>query len=144
MLNRLGVSSNFINICKNIYSDSKFRVKTTNGFSNLIFQKIEVKQGCPLSPLLFNLIIQALLIGLDNSEGGYTFNNQLRLNYFTYAPVPLQWGLINSEVLLTFWKYKLFQWIWLIKVMITYVLWLLLYVCHCWYWTLFLSNKCCY
>ena len=61
--------------------DLRFRVKTTNGFSDLISQSIGVIKGCPLSPLLFNLVIQGLLIGLDNNEGGYTFNNQLHLNY---------------------------------------------------------------
>ena len=85
MLNRLDVSSDFINVCKYIYSDSKFRVKMSNSFSNFIPKNIGVKQGCSLSLWLFNLIIKVLLIGLDNMDVGYTFNNCLHLNYLAYA-----------------------------------------------------------
>ena len=85
MMNRLNIPSEFINVRKDIYSSSKYRIKTSRGYSNHIPQEIGVKHGCPLSPLLFNLVIQGMLIGLDNANAGYAYNSQLRLKYLAYT-----------------------------------------------------------
>ena len=98
MMNRLNIPSEFINVCKDIYTSSTYRVRTLGGYSNPIHQKIGVKQGCPLSPLIFNLVIQGMLIGLDNANAGYAFSDQLRLKYLAYADDLCIIGTTKDEI----------------------------------------------
>lgn len=44
-----------LNVILSVYSSVKFRVKTRDGLTDKISSKIGVKQGCNLSPLLFNI-----------------------------------------------------------------------------------------
>ena len=44
-----------------------------------------VKQGCPFSPILFNLTIQGLLLGLDETDAGYELSDGSRIKYLAYA-----------------------------------------------------------
>lgn len=85
MMERLGVPNAFITLCKDIYCNSSFRIRTKQGFTNHIPQTTGVKQGCPLSPLLFNLTIQGMLLGLDEVDAGYEFADGNRIKYLAYA-----------------------------------------------------------
>ena len=85
MLRRLNIPSDFIDVCDDIYTGSSYRVKSSKGLTNPIPLIRGVKQGCPLSPLLLNLVVQGLLAGLDTVDGGYMFNSHLCLNFLAYA-----------------------------------------------------------
>lgn len=85
MMSCLNIPSHFITLCKDIYSGSSSRIRTKRGYTQPIPQTIGVKQGCPLSPLLFNLAIQGMLIGLDQIDCGYKFSDGRSIKYLAYA-----------------------------------------------------------
>ena len=66
--------------------DSTFRVQTEGGMTGAIHQGQGVKQGCPLSPLLFNLAIEGLLRGIETTEAtGYSFSEGAAVRVLAYA-----------------------------------------------------------
>lgn len=56
-LSQLGVNGQFLQAVKCMYDKVICRVKTPSGFTNPFPSTLGVKQGCPLSPLLFGLYI---------------------------------------------------------------------------------------
>ena len=85
MMERLSVPPAFISLCQDIYQNSTFKIRTASGYTNPIPQTMGVKQGCPLSPLLFNLAIQGMLIGLDTVDAGYKLPDGSSIKYMAYA-----------------------------------------------------------
>lgn len=86
MMGRLNVPNGFISLCKDIYHQSSSKIRTTNGYTSDIPQTTGVKQGCPLSPLLFNIAIQGMLTGIDQEvDAGYEFQDGSKIRYLAYA-----------------------------------------------------------
>ena len=85
MMQRLGIPSNFIQACEEMYSNTECQVKGREGLTRPIPSRTGVKQGCPLSPILFNLTLQGLLTGLQGLPGGYQLSENVRLQYLAYA-----------------------------------------------------------
>jgi hypothetical protein len=65
------VDQAIIDLIMDCYDGCSTRVQTGQGSSAKIFLRIGVKQGDPLSPLLFNLAIDPLLSKLENFGEGY-------------------------------------------------------------------------
>lgn len=63
-LSKYGIGGKILQLIKNIYSNPKIKVKLGDKTSSSYSYKKGVKQGCPLSPLLFNLYINDILAGL--------------------------------------------------------------------------------
>ena len=57
---KMGVGGNFLNVIDSMYSNVLYRVKLDGYLSKSIPSSIGVKQGCVLSPLLFNLFLSDL------------------------------------------------------------------------------------
>ena len=55
-----GVSGNLLSILASMYKDVNYCVKTDVGFTHPFSSNIGVKQGCVLSPTLFNLYVADL------------------------------------------------------------------------------------
>jgi len=72
-LARCGVSGWVLDAIKTLYSDSPMRVKTSAGVSAPFATKVGVKQGCPLSPLLFGLYLDDWERELEASQHDYDF-----------------------------------------------------------------------
>ena len=85
MMSRLSLPKSFISLCRDIYNGSSSRIRTGSDFTDSIPLTVGVKQGCPLSPLLFNLAMQGMLSGLDGVEGGYEIASTLVVKYLAYA-----------------------------------------------------------
>jgi hypothetical protein len=77
----------FIEVVQDIYCNSWIEVKTNEGFSPAIANNRGVKQGCPLSPLLFNLFVEPLLRRLgEQIDSGITFDRtNTGVNHLAYA-----------------------------------------------------------
>ena len=52
-----GLSYKFIKVIENMYKEIKCSVKLSNGTSPLFDSCLGLRQGCHLSPMLFNLFI---------------------------------------------------------------------------------------
>ena len=85
MIQRLQVPTPFIQLCQAIYSGSSQRVRCSEGFTDDIPVNVSIKQGCLLSPLLFNLTLKALLPALNRATSGYNMENSSRLKQLAYA-----------------------------------------------------------
>ena len=60
VLQRLSVPQNIIQVVQNIYREAKFRVTKGEHFSSFRTQDSGIRQGCPLSPYLFSIIVTAI------------------------------------------------------------------------------------
>ena len=68
------------------YEGSSFTVLSDTGETEEIPQEQGVKQGCPLSPLVFNLALEGLLWGIEaSSTKGYLFSEDLQAKSLAYA-----------------------------------------------------------
>ena len=71
MLDRAGLATPTLNIIKDIYTDSSTRVKTNEGLTASVNITQGVKQGCPLSPILFNFVIEGALTAINSANDGF-------------------------------------------------------------------------
>ena len=56
-LESLNINGKFLEIIKNMFEKSNCAVKIQNKITNFFQCKRGVRQGCPLSPILFNIYI---------------------------------------------------------------------------------------
>ena len=59
-LTRIGVPDRIFSMIQNIYTNPKFKVRNTEGESDLMIQNAGIRQGCPLSPYPFILVMSVL------------------------------------------------------------------------------------
>ena len=86
MMKRLGAPPIFARIVAETYSGNSFQVRTADGLTPRISLNRGVKQGCPLSPILFNLVLEGMLRGLSGeSDCGYRFANDPSLSFSNFA-----------------------------------------------------------
>ena len=64
---KLGVAGNFLNVIENMYSSVYYCVKLDGFLSSQLPSNVGVKQGCVLSPLLFNMFLSDLPDIFDSS-----------------------------------------------------------------------------
>ena len=76
-----------LNTIKSIYRNTKVRIKFNDGiFSEPIYTKKEVRQGCGLSPVLFNIYINKIIHKFKLViKRGIPLNNREILNTILYA-----------------------------------------------------------
>ena len=60
VLETTGIRGPYLNIIKAIYSKSTANIKLNNGKLEAIPLKSGTSQGCPLSPFLFNIVLEVL------------------------------------------------------------------------------------
>ena len=84
-LQKYGINGNFYNLVKSMYNNTKYCVKSNNCFTEEFDSKIGVKQGCNLSPTLFNIFINDLPSVFGSSEDCPIKLGSLLINCLMYA-----------------------------------------------------------
>ncbi len=86
-LSHLGVPDSVVNLIKNIYTNASTEVRTSAGVTPGIPIKAGVKQGCPLSPILFNLCVEIILraISLKGHTNGPVKHFNGEISVLAYA-----------------------------------------------------------
>ena len=73
-----GFGSNFIDWIRVVYANASTKVKVNGHYTNPIFLKRGLRQGCPLSPLLYVMIIELLALQLRANPNivGFTIQGE--------------------------------------------------------------------
>ena len=66
----MGFHPKFLMVLKSLYKDTYVKVMVNGWASQKVFTRSGVKQGCPLSPLLWALFICDIGLLLEQSPGG--------------------------------------------------------------------------
>ena len=83
-LKSLGINGIFMRNIASMYTKTAYSVKLKTGHSTNIQSNLGLKQGCPLSPMLFNLYIDDIEKVFDESCCPIKFQNK-NINHFLYA-----------------------------------------------------------
>ena len=85
-LELLGINGNLLNLIKSIYCKTKCAVKVGDKITNFFSYKKGVRQGCPLSPLLFNLFVNDIFKLIDeNTKQAPELEMDSPINVLMYA-----------------------------------------------------------
>ena len=68
-----------------MFTNLTHKVRIKKGLSNDIPVYRGIKQGWPLSPLLFNLVLEVIIPQIENSVGGCQFKGRSRVKILVYA-----------------------------------------------------------
>ena len=80
-----GIPPKFVRLLKAFYSSTKARVRVYGAESSAFSLSSGVRQGCPLSPVLFNYAIDWIMINALRDYQGVQINNHLWISDLEYA-----------------------------------------------------------
>ena len=83
-LKSLGISGFFFRNIMSMYEKTRYSIKLKNGFLDPIDSNLGLKQGCPLSPMLFNIYIDDVENIFDDQCNPVEFQNE-KIHHFLYA-----------------------------------------------------------
>ena len=98
MMEALDVPSHFTTICREIYSASTQKVRSKDRYTKPMKINRGIKQGCPLSPLLFNLVLEGILPQVERMDGGCVFHNGTSVRILAYADDICVIGKTKEEI----------------------------------------------
>lgn len=84
-LRTVGLHGKLLDLVENIYSKTKCAVKSNNKLTQFFNFTKGVRQGCPLSPLLFNLYINDIFHLIDSNAKTDITLNENKINAIMYA-----------------------------------------------------------
>lgn len=75
-LNRFGLPRAFRRVIEDLYDGATTVFQTSEGDSKTLGISSGVKQGCPLSPVLFNMVMDELIADAPSTEWGYELHDE--------------------------------------------------------------------
>ena len=83
-LQSIGINGIFLKNLKTMYEQVSYRIKLKDGYLDPISSNLGLKQGCPLSPMLFNLYIDDIKDVFDDNCNPVTITDT-KISHFLYA-----------------------------------------------------------
>ncbi|CAM4452997.1 unnamed protein product [Caretta caretta] len=83
-LQEFGVPENFLRVIQEVYKGCSTTIRSVEGETAEIPIWSRVKQGCPLSPIIFNLIVEPLLRVISNDADGFNLHGE-RVSVLAYV-----------------------------------------------------------
>ena len=83
-LKELGIHGTFYHNIVTMYENTKYSIKVKNGCLDPISSNLGLRQGCPLSPMLFNLYIDDIKNIFGENTDPITLQDK-KINHFLYA-----------------------------------------------------------
>jgi len=100
-LETIGVTGNMLRFIRALYTDAKVRVRTKSGLSYIFSLLKGLRQGCPLSCVLFNIFINSVLDESEANGKGVTVpglvGKQIAGLLFADDGVPLTGSLTHAK-----------------------------------------------
>ena len=86
-VSKMGIGGKTLELIKDIYRKTKCAVKAKNSITSFFEYTKGVRQGCPLSPMLFNIYVNDLFESMNNNNDSDIFlgNNEYKINALMYA-----------------------------------------------------------
>ena len=112
---KIGISPKIIRLIQDLYSKSKTCIKLDNKLSDYFQVSLGVRQGCVLSPILFNIYINGLVRSLSNVCSSPAVLGHLKVPILMYAddiillsesPVGLQNSMNSLQLYCKTWKLR--------------------------------------
>ena len=83
-LRDIGLSGTFLKNIKSLYAKTEYKIKLKNRVLDAISSNLGLKQGCPLSPILFNIYISNIDRYLRDPESDIILHD-IAISHFLYA-----------------------------------------------------------
>ncbi|CAM4642046.1 unnamed protein product [Lepidochelys olivacea] len=83
-LQEFGMPENFLHVIREVYEGCSTTIRSVEGETAEIRTWNGVKQGCPLSPIIFNFAMEPLLRAISNGADGFNLHGE-RVSILAYA-----------------------------------------------------------
>ena len=67
-LNNVGIEEMYINIIKATYDKPRANIRLNDKWLKAFFLRSETRQGCPLLPFLFNIVLEVLATAIRQEK----------------------------------------------------------------------------
>ena len=84
-LAKLGISGKFLNMLKTMYTGDSVDCSVNGVITRCVYLKRGLRQGCSLSPILFNIYISSIGHDLCNHPDGFPLGKQLTVSGLLFA-----------------------------------------------------------